>query len=218
MAGYTKHKERMASDPDYAEEFRARRRLANKKYAQSPKGRATTKRMNDKRKEVKVVWEREKYLSDPDYRSKRKAKNAQWRKSNPDKRRAQLRRHMAKDATRARRRAYLNGRYGSDIQYKMAVTLRNRLNEVVGERRPSSALKLVGCSLNTLKAHIEKQWLEGMSWGNWTLAGWHIDHIKPLASFDLTDPQQCAAACHYTNLQPLWAAENLRKGARAEAA
>ena len=57
-----------------------------------------------------------------------------------------------------------------------------------------------------------------MSWDNYGAPqgqrGWHIDHIKPLAAFDLTDPEQCKQACHYTNLQPLWADENMRKGAR----
>jgi hypothetical protein len=53
-----------------------------------------------------------------------------------------------------------------------------------------------------------------MSWDNWTTDGWHIDHIKPLASFDLTDRQQLLLACHYTNLQPLWAIDNLSKGDR----
>jgi desulfoferrodoxin (superoxide reductase-like protein) len=50
-----------------------------------------------------------------------------------------------------------------------------------------------------------------MTWDNWTTDGWHIDHIKPLASFDLTDRKQLLEACHYTNLQPLWAKDNLIK-------
>ena len=62
-----------------------------------------------------------------------------------------------------------------------------------------------------LKEHIEKQFVDGMSWDNWALDGWHIDHIKPLASFDLTDRQQLLEACHYTNLQPLWAKDYLSK-------
>ena len=52
-----------------------------------------------------------------------------------------------------------------------------------------------------------------MSWDNY--GQWHIDHIKPLAEFDLTNRPQFLAACHYTNLQPLWASANHKKGARA---
>ena len=53
-----------------------------------------------------------------------------------------------------------------------------------------------------------------MTWENWSRAGWHIDHIKPLASFNLQNLDQLTEACHYTNLQPLWAEENLVKGDR----
>jgi hypothetical protein len=67
-----------------------------------------------------------------------------------------------------------------------------------------------GCDFDFLKKYIESKFVEGMSWENKEL--WHIDHIKPLSSFDLTDEEQLKEACHYTNLQPLWAYDNLSKG------
>jgi hypothetical protein len=53
-----------------------------------------------------------------------------------------------------------------------------------------------------------------MSWDNYGYEGWHIDHIKPIAKFDLSDPIQRAQCFHYSNLQPLWALDNMRKHAR----
>jgi hypothetical protein len=73
---------------------------------------------------------------------------------------------------------------------------------------------LLGCSFSFLKDHIEKQFREGMSWDR--PHSFHIDHIRPLASFDLTDPEQLKAACHWTNLQPLSPEENLRKSDKWE--
>ena len=60
--------------------------------------------------------------------------------------------------------------------------------------------------------YLQGKFKEGMHWNN--LGKWHIDHIRPCASFDLTDPEQQKQCFHYTNLQPLWAAENIRKGAK----
>jgi hypothetical protein len=57
-----------------------------------------------------------------------------------------------------------------------------------------------------------------MTWDNWAKHGWHIDHIRPLVSFDLTDESQLKEAMHYTNLQPLWAEDNHRKHAKIGAA
>ena len=95
--------------------------------------------------------------------------------------------------------------------YAVAQNLRCRLNNSLRSRNLSqsqSVLALIGCSIDELKSHLESQFLEGMTWTNWTTDGWHIDHIRPCASFeDPADPR----CWHYTNLQPLWAKDNLRK-------
>lgn len=83
-----------------------------------------------------------------------------------------------------------------------------------GVNKPMSTAEGLGCTYQELRAHLEKQFHSGMSWENYGRKGWHIDHIKPLAWFDLTDPVQFAEACHYTNLQPMWGRENESKGAR----
>ncbi|ONG56954.1 hypothetical protein BKE38_05005 [Pseudoroseomonas deserti] len=59
------------------------------------------------------------------------------------------------------------------------------------------------------RSYIASLFQDGMSWENY--GRWHLDHIRPLIAFDLTDPAQAKAACHYTNLRPLWALENQRK-------
>ena len=68
----------------------------------------------------------------------------------------------------------------------------------------------LGCSVQYLKCRLEKKFKKGMTWDNW--GEWHIDHIIPLDSFDLTDEKQYLEACNYKNLQPLWAKENFLKG------
>jgi hypothetical protein len=70
--------------------------------------------------------------------------------------------------------------------------------------------------MEKLFAHLEAQFRDGMSWDNYGRYGWHIDHIIPCSSFDLTDTDQQRKCFHYTNLQPLWAHENLSKGPRFE--
>ena len=62
--------------------------------------------------------------------------------------------------------------------------------------------------------HIEKQFKPGMSWENH--GKWHIDHVKPCASFDLTQSEQQKACFSYLNMQPLWAIDNIKKGAKLD--
>jgi hypothetical protein len=69
----------------------------------------------------------------------------------------------------------------------------------------------LGCTRDEFRAHIEAQWLDGMSWENYGPGGlgrWHIDHVRPRWSFDLGDREQWLACCHFTNLRPRWGREN----------
>jgi hypothetical protein len=74
------------------------------------------------------------------------------------------------------------------------------------------SFRYVGCCAERLRAHIESQFSEGMGWHNY--GKWHIDHIKPCALFDLSRKDEAMKCFHWTNLQPLWATDNLRKGAK----
>lgn len=96
---------------------------------------------------------------------------------------------------------------------KLANGLRNRLRKALkSSQKTGSAVRDLGCSIPELKAYLEVRFQPGMNWGNY--GKWHIDHIKPLSSFDLTNREELLKACHYTNLQPLWAKDNLEKSAK----
>jgi hypothetical protein len=114
-------------------------------------------------------------------------------------------------------------RLASDPAYKAAIAIRRRFYMAVRNQvydgwniRSGEAVRLLGCTIAEFVQHIESLWTDGMTWSNWTSDGWHIDHIAPLSAFDLLDTDQLKVACHYTNLRPLWAEDNLRKGARVE--
>lgn len=99
-----------------------------------------------------------------------------------------------------------------DISFALTERLRKRLwhaSKKVGIKKSAKTLELIGCTLPFLREYIEARFLPGMSWENRT--DWHVDHILPCASFDLTKPEQQRACFHYSNLQPLWAADNLKK-------
>lgn len=78
--------------------------------------------------------------------------------------------------------------------------------------KKSKANEILGCSWDKLKAYIESQFQQGMTWEN--RSAWHIDHIIPLAS--AKTEEDVIRLNHYTNLQPLWAADNLRKSDKLE--
>jgi hypothetical protein len=75
--------------------------------------------------------------------------------------------------------------------------------------------------MQELQAHLEKQFYprqtgEAMTWENWGVSGWHVDHIRPLITFDLTDSLQFKEAVHFSNLRPLWSEHNLTKNRKTD--
>ncbi len=89
-----------------------------------------------------------------------------------------------------------------------------------GAKNGRSSFQLLGYSLDDLMRHLECLFEPGMSWSNYGFYGWHIDHIKPLASFNYNTPDSPAfkEAWALSNLRPLWAVENWSKGASDNAA
>jgi len=108
----------------------------------------------------------------------------------------------------------------NDVLYKIRVNLSLRVSQTVKNYYKSlPTMFLVGCAIDYLMYHLQSQFKKGMSWDNYGsgkngkgMTEWHIDHIKPCASFDLSKPEEQRKCFHYSNLQPLWAYENLRKG------
>ena len=97
--------------------------------------------------------------------------------------------------------------------YKLRNNLRSRVwSALKGASKSAPTMELIGCSIDKLWNHLESKFEPWMTWDNY--GEWHLDHIKPCASFDLTCPVQQLACFHYTNLQPLSATDNLSKGAR----
>lgn len=105
-------------------------------------------------------------------------------------------------------------RYQNDPQYRLTRDLRKvAYNCVKSSKQPPK--NFLGCSREFFRAYIQFKFQDGMTWENYGKhPGWQLDHIKPLCSFDLTDPQQASIAFHYTNIQPLWAKDNLVKGTK----
>ncbi len=163
---------------------------------------------------------------------KTRACNRRWRRKNADHIRAYQKRYRREHAEEiaAQRRSYrianrveiaaydrrmFKRRYKTNPEVRIAVIARSRIRIALHNRKNSKSdrtVKLLGCSFKTFQKHLEKQFLPGMSWKNYGRKGWHIDHKKPCAKFDLSDPAQQRKCFHYTNLQPMWAIDNLRKG------
>lgn len=194
---------------DYMKRYRAanleRERKRSKDWSDKPENKASRKIYNKK------------YQAEHPEECKRNGEN--YRKRDPERKkemaRIRAKRHRDKGLLKQRHAI----RYASDVQYNLAVRLRNRIRMAFhkaknGARKHDCTIKLLGCSYDEFRKHIESKFTFGMSWQEVLEGKIHIDHIKPISSFDLTDPLQQKLAFSFQNCQPLWAAENLEKGCK----
>lgn len=146
-----------------------------------------------------------------------------WRESNKEK--VRLKSNLWSKNNRDKINKSHKSKISNNVNFKLAHNLRARLKQAIKKnQKTGSAVKDLGCSIQKLKEYLESQFHNNrhtgdeMTWNNYGFEGWHIDHIKPLASFNLSNREQFLEACHYTNLQPLWVedhqiktAEDIRK-------
>lgn len=124
-------------------------------------------------------------------------------------------RTLVKDRKRLYDRIRMRYRRREIVEVRLLDNLRNRLYcGLKNNTKNKRTLQLIGCSIEELKQHLEKKFQEGMTWSNYGRKGWHIDHIIPISSFDLSNIEEQNMCFHYTNLQPLWQFDNLSKGCK----
>lgn len=196
----------------------------------------------EKNRESLLIKQREKYRNNPKYHTEKRKKNREknreylreyriknkekikqlnkkWRENNKEYIRDKHREYISKNPKKKGNPVVWDKeKYRNNISFRIKVSLRNRIRAALKNRfKTGSVSKELGGIDEAIK-HIESMFHdnpvtgEKMNWNNWGVHGWHLDHIKPLSFFDLEDPEEFKAACHFSNLQPLWAKENLSKG------
>ena len=149
-------------------------------------------------------------------REEKKAPARLWAQNNRERSRENSKRNYYADKKRRINKiiAYQKIKLKTDINWILKKRLRGRLWQALkGKNKSKRTMELLGVPhMDFLKTWLECKFKEGMTWENRRL--WHIDHILPCSSFDLTKAEEQAKCFHYTNLQPLWASENLSKGNR----
>lgn len=155
------------------------------------------------RKEYSAIWRNEnkelKSKLDKEYRIKNKDKIRDYRKTEKAK--------LIK--AKSDKKYYLKSIQNPNIL--IAMRMRSMISEYA-KHKTDKTFKMLGYSTIELVNHLEKKFTEGMSWDNYGRGGWHIDHIRPLASFNKEDSNWLSIAFSLDNLQPLYESENCSKG------
>ncbi len=168
------------------------------------------------------------YESKPENKKRRLAYLKEWRKrdyvktkrkayklKNKEHIRKQSCEYAKRPEIRERVRNQVRKRLKNDPIFLIKYRLRTRFYQYVKRglaKKQVKTSKLIGCDWKYLKNHLQRRFKKGMSWKNY--GEWHIDHTIPMAHFNLLDVKQQYKCCNYKNLKPMWAIDNLSKGAR----
>jgi hypothetical protein len=150
------------------------------------------------------------YRQDENFKKKYSLKRKEYYQNNVEQEREKSKKyyHENKQIIRKKNNEWKNDKRKNDGFYRMKINLRHRLRDyLIGESKGKRTKEIVGLDKIKFKLYIQSKFVDGMSWENY--GKWHLDHIKPLCS--AKDNEEALMLNHYTNLQPLWAEDNLRK-------
>ena len=194
---YQKNKEKiLLKRKEYRKLNKEKIRLINQKY-------------NRANKEKRKIYDMIKYQKN---KEKILLKRKEYRKLNKEKIRLLKKKYQQKNKNKINNyhNNYMKTRKKIDIDFKLKCNLRTRIYFALKKNIKSiHTMELLGCTIDQLKEHLQSKFVNGMTWNNY--GKWHVDHIRPCASFDMSDTKQQRECFHYSNLQPLWAEDNIKK-------
>lgn len=185
--------------------------IYHRKYSKSH-DKERYEKNREKRKEQMKIWNAKNEEKVSEYHKKRHKENYIKRK------RKIVTKEVMKERDEKKKeyaRAYYKRYYKKNISQKIAQRFRERLWRLLkGKKVKFKIEELIGCTKEYLVSYLKNKFEKGMTLENH--GEWHIDHIKPCISFDLRNDDELKKCFHYTNLQPLWAKDNLAKGIKVK--
>lgn len=191
-----------------AEEIK--QRIKEYQSARADKYKEYSKRYHNDNKDIVNAKRREYYKLNTD-------KKKEYQEINNDRIKTRRKEYYNKNRERLIKKStkYTTNRRNSDPLYRFSCNIRTLIqksftrNQTKKYHKQSKTAELLGCTIPELRDHLERQFQPGMTWENHGFYGWHVDHRIPISS--ATTQEEVEKLCHYTNLQPLWAKENLEK-------
>ena len=190
------------------EHIKSQTKSYREKHSQEIKNHKKVYYLNNKEK---ILDKTKKYAQE--HKKQQNLSKMNWNLKNPEKRKQASKKYY--QTHKKERNLQRKSRRNADIGYKILNNLRRSLTRAIKDNLKTNNTKnLIGCSIEQLKQHLKSKFQVGMNWNNYNYYGWHIDHIRPCASFDLSKESEQRKCFHYTNLQPLWANDNFSKGSK----
>lgn len=231
---YSQNRDRLLKQMlDYQKnEGKEKAKARKRKYAQSERGKQVYKEYKKTNRERLNLKERERVANDPIKKEKRRQAQIKFAERNKErlnkenaKRLAEFRKSLITDEEKRlmikkrdsgyKKKAYERGK--KDPYWKFIQYSRGRMNDMIKKNKKQFKIKdMVLYSKQEFMEHIESLFSENMSWDNHGKKGWHLDHIKPISSFNLNNIEECIECWSLSNLRPLWWIDNLKKGAKLD--
>ena len=186
-------------------EYQKKYRLKNKEYHKE-----YDKKYHLKNREKRLEQMKEYDLKNKERHSKQMKEHYLKTKERYQER---SKKNNSKPETKELTRNRQNNRYRTDINFRLSKLCRGRVRLALkGLNKSASTMKLIGCTIDELRKHIESKFEPWMTWENQGKGGWDIDHIKACFHFNLADPEQQRACFNWSNLQPMEHIANIKKG------